>query len=90
MVSSARSDLKLLLVEPLHDTAHQSVEVLAERAAPTSVTVAIGPEGGWSTDEVRTAVAAEFVPLTLGSRTLRADAAPAAAIAVLQYVWGDL
>jgi 16S rRNA (uracil1498-N3)-methyltransferase len=52
--------------------------------------VLIGPEGGWTPDEVADALAAGCVPVTLGPRTLRADAAPLVALSVLQYVWGDI
>ena len=35
-------------------------------------------------------MAAGFMPVTLGRRTLRADAVVVCAVSVLQYVWGDL
>ena len=82
--------LRILLVEPAVRKPHASIRVLAGRAAPADATIAVGPEGGWTDAEVDAAAAAGFELLTLGARTLRADAAPAAAIAVLQHVWGDL
>lgn len=83
-------ELRILLVEPVLPAPHESIRVLAGRAAPAAATIVVGPEGGWTDGEVDAAAAAGFMPLTLGARTLRADAAPAAAIAVLQHVWGDL
>ena len=82
--------LRILLVEPAIRKPHASVRVLAGRTAPPDATIAVGPEGGWTAAEVDAAAAAGFELLALGARTLRADAAPAAAIAVLQHVWGDL
>ena len=82
--------LRILLVEPAARKPHASIRVLAGRAAPADAAIAVGPEGGWTDAEVDAAAAAGFELLTLGARTLRADAAPAAAIAVLQHVWGDL
>ena len=82
--------LRILLVEPALSAPRESIRVLAGRAAPPAATIAVGPEGGWTAGEVDAAAAAGFMPLSLGARTLRADAAPAAAIAVLQHVWGDL
>ena len=82
--------LRILLVEPAVRKPHANVRVLAGRAAPPDATIAVGPEGGWTAAEVDAAAAAGFELLTLGARTLRADAAPAAAIAVLQHIWGDL
>ena len=42
-----------------------------------------GPEGGLSAAEEQAARAAGFLPVSLGSRTLRADTAPLAALAAL-------
>jgi 16S rRNA (uracil1498-N3)-methyltransferase len=55
--------------------------------APESALILIGPEGGWTDEEVRRALAAGFRPLSLGGRTLRAESAPLAALAVLSWVW---
>lgn len=82
--------LRILLVEPAARGPHASVGALSGRAAPAAAAIAVGPEGGWAAAEVEAAAAAGFELLTLGARTLRADAAPAAAIAVLQHLWGDL
>jgi 16S rRNA (uracil1498-N3)-methyltransferase len=52
--------------------------------------VLIGPEGGWSPAEIDAAAAAGYIPVTLGRRTLRADAVTIIALGVLQHLWGDL
>jgi 16S rRNA (uracil1498-N3)-methyltransferase len=49
--------------------------------------ILIGPEGGWTEEEVGRAFAAGFRPLSLGARTLRAESAPLAALAVLSWLW---
>jgi 16S rRNA (uracil1498-N3)-methyltransferase len=46
------------------------------------VTVLSGPEGGLSPGEEAAALAAGFVPVTLGPRVLRAETAPLAVLAV--------
>lgn len=66
---------------------------LAERASPLSSVPALagdgalallsGPEGGLAPDEEEAARAAGFAPVSLGSRTLRADTAPLALLAWL-------
>jgi 16S rRNA (uracil1498-N3)-methyltransferase len=48
-------------------------------AAP--VTVLSGPEGGLSPSEEASALAAGFIPITLGSRVLRAETAPLVVLA---------
>jgi 16S rRNA (uracil1498-N3)-methyltransferase len=64
--------------------------VLQGSATPQDATIFVGPEGGWTDAEVAAARHAGARLVTLGRRTLRADAAPIAAISVLQYIWGDL
>ena len=90
LLDADRSHLRLLLVEP--DAAEEAgtLRRLQDRPPPPSATLAVGPEGGWSTDELAAALAAGFVPVTLGRRTLRADAVVVCAVSVLQYLWGDL
>lgn len=50
----------------------------------------IGPEGGFTSDEVALALEAQFQPLSLGPRILRTETAALAALSVLQAVSGDL
>ncbi len=65
-------------------------EVIDRRVAPRSVLVAVGPEGGWSEQEVQLARQAGFAAVRFGPRILRTDTAGIAALAVLQNLWGDL
>ena len=90
LLDDDRSDLRLLLVEPGTAGATGALRQLQHSAPPATATLAVGPEGGWSAEEVAAAEAAGFVPVTLGQRTLRADAVVVCAVSVLQYVWGDL
>ena len=50
---------------------------------PGPVTFLSGPEGGLTAAEEAAALVCGFVPVTLGSRTLRAETAPLAALATL-------
>ena len=50
------------------------------------ITIAIGPEGGWTDEEVTRSVNAGFVSVSLGKRILRAITAPAAAMAIVGAV----
>lgn len=50
----------------------------------------VGPEGGWTAEEVEAALAAGFTAATLGPRTLRTETAGLAALAVVQSRLGDL
>lgn len=55
-----------------------------------SVVLLVGPEGGLAPGEIQLARDAGFRPLGLGPRILRTETAPLAALAILQYLAGDL
>lgn len=51
-----------------------------------SITILIGPEGDFSPAEVDTAIAAGFLPLTLGTSRLRTETAAVAAVAGVYFM----
>ena len=59
------------------------LERLAVTLALTRVTLAIGPEGGWTDAEIDQAIAAGYQPVSLGQRILRTVTAPLAALAMI-------
>ena len=63
---------------------------LARGDAPAAVRLLVGPEGGLDSNEFAQARSAGFTPWSLGPRVLRTETAPVAALAILQYLWGDL
>jgi 16S rRNA (uracil1498-N3)-methyltransferase len=69
---------------------HRTAQGLAGLAPPNGpVTLLIGPEGGLSAGEIDAARGAGFQPLCLGPRVMRTETAAVAALAVLQWRWGD-
>ncbi len=54
------------------------------------VCLAVGPEGGWSPQDLEQLYAAGFSGVRLGPRVLRTETAGLAAIAALQVLHGDL
>lgn len=62
----------------------------AEKVLPTEVNILIGPEGGFSMNEVEEAVANGAIPVTLGPRILRTETAGLVAAAAVLYHFGDL
>ena len=57
---------------------------------PDTATVLVGPEGGWAPSEIDALAAAGAILISLGGRTLRADAAPLVALAVILTEWKAL
>ena len=87
-VGTAFSRPGLLLVEPSVPAVQPlRVRELASAPQPQSATLIIGPEGGWSPEEVRSALEAGCTPVTLGPLTLRAESAALAALAAVSVVW---
>jgi 16S rRNA (uracil1498-N3)-methyltransferase len=93
LLKAERDALCLMFVEPhagaLAKAGSGASLQSLEARVPSKATIVIGPEGGWEPQEISNAVAAGVTMVTLGQRVLRADAAGALAIAVLQYVWKD-
>jgi 16S rRNA (uracil1498-N3)-methyltransferase len=81
--------LRLMLVEPSVGGG-ESVAVLQREPTPSDAALLVGPEGGWTEQECTAARDHHVRLMTLGQRTLRADAVPVAAISVLQFLWRDL
>jgi 16S rRNA (uracil1498-N3)-methyltransferase len=50
----------------------------------------VGPEGGFTEEEVRLAKTEGFIPIKLGQRILRTETAAITLIGILQYELGDL
>lgn len=80
----AGADLDLIL-QPRAATALSTLD-----APHTKVCLLVGPEGGFSDSEYDDAQLAGFGAVSLGPRILRTETAAAAAIAVVQSLWGDL
>src|SRR4029077_18019338 len=72
---------------PWEDEPARRLDELPSRAA--AVIALIGPEGGFTADEVALARAHDLVPLTLGPRVLRAETAAIVVAAECQRRWGD-
>ncbi|MEC7378282.1 MAG: RsmE family RNA methyltransferase, partial [Pseudomonadota bacterium] len=57
---------------------------------PRRLALMIGPEGGLTPEEITQAEQEGFLPVSLGPRVLRTETAPVAAMALCQYLWGDI
>jgi 16S rRNA (uracil1498-N3)-methyltransferase len=65
-------------------------EVLERSKEKAKIFAVIGPEGGFSQEEVEEAKGTGFIPVTLGKRILRAETASLCLLSILQYERGDI
>jgi 16S rRNA (uracil1498-N3)-methyltransferase len=79
--------LRLMLVEPPASAQVEPISALMKERAPSDLLLFVGPEGGWTEAEWTAAAQRGIRLMTLGPRTLRADAVPVAAISVLQFIF---
>ena len=85
------TDLKGLLRGPPSFAPSQTLTLKGEsRVGMKKFIGIVGPEGGFSREEIQAAEEAEFVSVSLGQRVLRAETAAITMVAIVQYEWGDL
>lgn len=85
-LAAAEGQERLVCVEP--SAALASVQARDVARPPSgAIAVAVGPEGGWSEEELA-ALSAAARCLRLGGRTLRAETAPVVVLSALFAVWG--
>ena len=82
---AAQSDRALFFYE--NETAHTLTQALESPFA--TVALMTGPEGGFSTEEVRAAQAAGMELCSLGRRILRCETAPLCALSAVMYAAGE-
>lgn len=63
---------------------------LADQQIEDSVNILVGPEGGFSEQELEFARQCDYRVVRLGPRILRTETAPVAALSLLQFLHGDL
>jgi len=63
-------------------------EILRTEHAASAVVLAIGPEGGWTDQEIAAARNAGFAEVSLGENILRTETAVLAAMAILNFALG--
>ncbi|PSH05367.1 MAG: 16S rRNA methyltransferase [Acidobacteria bacterium] len=73
---------RLLLNE--NERSENLCEALTEASAP--IAIAVGPEGGWTEEELTQFAGAGWRSITLGSQILRAETAAIAALAVVSAI----
>jgi 16S rRNA (uracil1498-N3)-methyltransferase len=80
--------LRIMCIEP--SAALGEVIPVQAVPKPRAAELIIGPEGGWAVSEVAAAHDSGAILMSLGARTLRADAVPIVALSALLTVWGEM
>jgi 16S rRNA (uracil1498-N3)-methyltransferase len=68
----------------------ESLKEILRKNPPQKIYAAVGPEGGFTGEEVALAKGKGFIPIKLGQRILRTETAAITLIGILQYELGDL
>lgn len=84
---AGRSEARIVFYEGEGRTGLKTV--LSGMGKANSAALLIGPEGGFSEDEVRDAERAGFVRAGLGQRILRVETAAVAAVSMVMYHFGN-
>jgi 16S rRNA (uracil1498-N3)-methyltransferase len=82
---SQRQEDQRIILHP-----HADHSLMTEQTQTSSVAVLIGPEGGFSEEEVNLASAQSFRATQLGPRILRTETAALVVLSILQFQLGDL
>ena len=82
------NSLKIMLWED--EKSNKLKDVLKNTQPLPKVIFLVGPEGGFTPEEVDMAIHADFQTVSLGRYILRTETAGICLLGILQYEWGDL
>ncbi len=82
------ADLKVIFWESMACDAVKPIEPVPD-TKPSHIFLVLGPEGGFTLDEITMAEDNGFQTAGLGPRILRAETAALAATTLAQHCWGD-
>jgi len=86
MEQSENQDLKIAFYEK----SDQKIQTLPNSPLLKKITILIGPEGGFSKNEILMAKEKGFLSYGLGPRILRAETASIASCTLIQHLFGDM
>ena len=86
---SKTCDLNIVFWENESTPLHRGIKS-NEKNSIRTILLMLGPEGGFTREEIEMAERSGFVVAGLGPRILRAETATLAACAIVQYLFGDM
>ena len=84
---AAQADLAII---PYEEETETSLKKALQGKTPKTVSVMIGPEGGFDKEEIKLAKDAGIISVTLGKRILRTETASLAVSAAILYEFGEM
>lgn len=87
-VDKYSSDLNILFYEKHDQTNLNDLE--KKNLSPGSISILIGPEGGFTESEVSYARNSGYTILNLGPRILRSETTSIVTLAIIQHIFGDI
>ncbi len=88
-LSTRKTDAPQRLDFMLSTTGNHCLQNFPKPLSDTQLTLAVGPEGGWTEDEAIILQQTGFIALRIGQRIMRTETAALATISALQTCWGD-
>lgn len=85
LVRGAAFDVRLICVEP---SSSDDTGAFCLPPRPATAIVLVGPEGGWTAEELMIARQSSATCVRCGPRTLRAETAPTVVLSALWTFWG--
>lgn len=89
-LAASQPDPAVCRLIPWEDEKGTPLRQALTQSNAAEVEILIGPEGGFSADEVQQAKTAGFIPVTLGPRILRMETAAMTAAALVLYQRGEM
>ena len=87
--TAVKADYKPHLALILDPKSNHNLNRLTTCDKPGSVSLYVGPEGGWTDSEIITLRENGVQSIRLGPRILRTETAPVSIISMINYLWGD-
>ena len=81
-------DLKIIFWEK--ETRKIDIKLPTHKTQVKKILIVLGPEGGFSAEEIEKARENGFITASLGPRILRSETAAIAACTIVQYLFGDM
>ena len=88
LIFSDSCDARIVFWE--NETRPLAAELIGKDKPIETLLVMLGPEGGFTDQEIEQAQSHGFISAGLGPRILRAETATIAAVALAQYIFGDM